>query len=890
MGIAGGRNALFQDVLENGQASQYASYFDIDWAPLKNEMRGQVLLPTLGDQYGRVLEKGELKLDFQDGAFVLRYWDLTLPISPRTYQPVLEAALERLGGDPQAEDLVEFESILTAVKNLPDASETSEEKVRERAREKEVVKRRLAALSEGSPRVLQALQATAADYNGTPGEPRSFDRLDALICRQNYRLAYWRVAGEEINYRRFFEVNELAAVRMERPEVFAASHRLLLDLIGRGELTGLRIDHPDGLLDPAGYFLNLQVAAAVEWAARDLADQRGELTTADRATLEEAAAALAPQVGARKPLYLVAEKIVEHGERLPDDWAVHGTTGYEYLNAVNGLFVDATSAKALTETYRRFTDDRRKLSEIIYESKRRVLRQALVSELNVLAHALNRISEANRLYRDFTLNNLTFALREVIASFPVYRTYLTEASERPSEHDREAVESAVRLAKRRNPAADPSVFEFLRSLLLLEAPAPDQSAAAAQLAFVMKFQQLTGPVMAKGLEDTAFYIYNRLASLNEVGGDPDRFGTSVAAFHAHNAERAQAWPHTMNSTSTHDTKRSEDVRARIDVLTEFPEEWRAIAGRLSRHNRSRRVAIEGDLAPSRNDEYLLYQTLVGVWPLKRLDDAGRDELADRLVQYVLKAAREAKERTSWVNQNAAYEAALESFTRAVVNDGKFLATLEPFLMKVARYGILNSLAVTVLKLASPGVPDTYQGNESWDFSLVDPDNRRRPDFARLERDLASLEEVPSEQRPLLAEELIARAEDGRVKLWVTRQALTHRRDNPDLYALGDYHPLDASGTAAQHVVAFSRNHAGRSVAAVVPRLLARLSGGAEKPLLGPAPWEGTTLQLAAGRYHNLLTGETVESDGTLGLAALFASFPAALLERQDAGSPSGGRD
>jgi (1->4)-alpha-D-glucan 1-alpha-D-glucosylmutase len=891
MGIQGGNNAWWNDVLENGPASPYAQYFDILWHPLKSAMHGQVLLPILGDQYGRVLENGELHLELSEGGLQICYWERSLPIAPGTYGAVLQLALENLQGglpDDDDEGVIELQSILTAISNLPRRGETEAARLAERQREKEVIKRRIARLMEEFGAAREAIESAVTTFNGTKGEPRSFDRLDALIQEQPYRLAFWRVAAEEINYRRFFDINDLAAIRMEVPEVFAAAHRLVMQLVAEGAVTGLRIDHPDGLWDPAGYFSALQRAATVAWAREALEAEFGPLEEDEVALLEEVSREMEPRIAEAQPLYLLAEKIVEHGEEFPTEWAIHGTTGYEFLNVLGGLFVDRSSEKALTQTYERFLGtERLRFDDIVYNSKRRILRTALASELSVLAHRLNELAEKNRRYRDFTLGNLTEVLREIVATFPVYRSYIDEETVTVSQHDREAIEKAVRLARWRNPDLDPTLFEFMRGLLLLELPDADDEALAEQRRWVMKFQQLTGPVMAKGLEDTSFYIYNRLVSLNEVGGDPKVFGTRPAEFHRHNHRVRAQWPHTMLTTSTHDTKRSEDVRARISVLSEMVEAWRAALTRWSRHNRPKKRQVEEQRFPSRNDEYLLYQSLLGAWPLEAMDDEARESFVGRVAAYMGKAAKEAKVYTSWINENQAYDEALDQFVRAVLADEAFLADIEPLQRQVALFGAINSLAQVTLKFTAPGVPDLYQGNETWDFSLVDPDNRRPVDFEARAAALDALErQAQGGTLDELARDLLDNWKDGRIKLWVTHRALAHRRENLELYRDGDYQPLEASGPAAEHVVAYGRTLGEQAVIVVAPRLMARLAersgvaGTLERPFIGAEPWRGTTLPLPAGRYRNLFTGEIVESDGQTGMDEILNSFPVALLERQ----------
>jgi (1->4)-alpha-D-glucan 1-alpha-D-glucosylmutase len=884
MGIGHGRNAWWQDVLENGQASPYAEYFDIDWRPLKPELRDKVLLPILGDHYGAVLERGELQLRLEEGAFTVWYFDRPFPIAPPTYPRLLrhrlDALIEELSADDP--DLLELQSVVTALERLPGNDERDPGRIAERQREQTIAKRRLADLLRASAPVRAAVAETVREFNGAPGDPRSFDLLDALLEEQVYRLASWRVAGEEINYRRFFAINELAAIRQEVPDVLAATHALMLRLVGEGAVTGLRIDHPDGLWDPAGYFRQLQAAAG-----RAL---RGEEATGGEPMAEGEA-----EAGDELPLYLVVEKILEHGEPLPATWAVHGTVGYDFATAATGLFVDGANRKAFDALYARFTGEKVDFADLVYACKHLIMRRALVSEVNVLARALNRISEQDRRSRDFTWGTLREAMREVIACFPVYRTYLVCEDEEGTvaERDRRFVEAAVAQAKRRNPGADPSVLDFVRDVLLLRHDVDlTEAQRAERCRFGMRFQQLTGPVMAKGLEDTAFYRYNRLTALNEVGGDPTQFGVPVAAFHRQNAERRRRWPHAMLCSSTHDTKRSEDVRARIAVLSEMPREWRAAINRWARLNRKRKTRVEGAPAPDRNDEYLLYQTLLGAWPD---EEEGREQpdWPDRVEAYLLKAIREAQRHTNWVNPNEAYEEATRAFVRAVLDpalSAPFLADFAALRRRVAHLGAFNALGQQLLKLTSPGVPDVYQGTELWDLSLVDPDNRRPVDFARRARLLRDLRRrKPS---PRLARDLVRAKADGRVKLWLTQRALACRAAALDLFACGDYLPLAARGAQAGHVCAFARRLAAidgeREVVVVVPRLVASLVKDDESAPTGAAVWGETTIPLpdapVGGAYRNVFTDEVArvsEGPGGAGLrlAEVLATFPVALLER-----------
>jgi (1->4)-alpha-D-glucan 1-alpha-D-glucosylmutase len=887
MGIGESSNTWWMDVLENGPSSLYAPYFDIDWHSIKDELENKVLLPILGQQYGQVLENGELVLRYEEGAFFLNYYQTELPINPRTYVEILDFPLEQLIETlgVEHEHVLEYQSIMTALGHLPPRTETERAKVVERHREKEIIKRRLSQLCGIAPDVRAMIAQTVQRFNGTRGDPRSFDLLDALIERQAYRPSYWRVAAEEINYRRFFDINDLAAIRMEYPEVFEAIHQLIMHLLAEGKVNGLRIDHPDGLWDPAGYFRRLQESY------REIADERramiGERPSADGVD-GAAPSSLAPRPSSAKLLYIVAEKILGRDEPLPDDWLIHGTSGYDYLNAVNGIFVDGAAERRFTEIYADFTGMRTRFDDLVYEAKKQIMHIAMASEINSLAHQINRISEHNRYFRDFTLNSLRDAIREVIACFPIYRTYIAAETDHVEPRDRTCIEDAIACGKRRNPTIDPSIYDFLRDILLLRYPATfDPAAREEQRTFVMKFQQCTGPVMAKGVEDTTFYIYNRLVSLNEVGGEPQHFGVSVAAFHQQNLERQRDWPAAMLATSTHDTKRSEDVRARINVLSELPDEWRNALTNWSRFNRRKKINLDGRLAPDRNEEYLLYQTLLGTWPFARLDATARAAYIERIQSYMVKAVREAKVHTSWLNPNTAYDEAVRVFVAAILEDSpanRFLVDFQALWRKVAHFGIFNALSQTVLKLCSPGVPDIYQGNELWDFSLVDPDNRRPVDYDLRAWLLGEL--MAPADRAALARTLVDDREDGRIKLYLTHRALTYRRSHAELFREGRYQPLLVSAGANEQIVAFARSHGDAEVLVVAPRLLAkRLRDPAALPL-GATAW-GESALLVPGRserrYRNIFTDEISQADERHGnvvlpLAKLFASFPVAVLE------------
>jgi (1->4)-alpha-D-glucan 1-alpha-D-glucosylmutase len=890
MGIADSGNAWWTDVLENGPASVYASYFDIDWHPVNPDLENKVLLPLLEDQYGRVLEAGKIRLAFEAGAFFLSYYQTRLPVAPCTYPVLLERPLSDLAGilGEAHAHVRELRSILTALRYLPPRTELAPDKVAERHREKEVIKRRLAALSTASRDLEVAIDASVRASNGTTGAPRSFDPLDALIERQAYRLAFWRVAAEEINYRRFFDVNELAAIRMEIPAVFRSAHQVLFCLLADGKATGLRIDHPDGLRDPAGYFRQLQehfVLARAEPAPGCRPED-----------LARAVAACLPAGSGRNgcpawPLYVAAEKILVEGEILPPNWAVDGTTGYDFLNAVNGLFVDSGVREAFDRIYQSFTGASAGYDQRVSSAKRMTMLVSMASEINALAHQLDRIAERNRRCRDFTLISLTFALREVIACLPVYRTYIT-GPEAVSPRDRAVVERAVDEAKRRNPRTAEAVFDFVRDAVLLSGVEDFPEADRPRLVeWALKFQQLTGPIMAKSVEDTVFYSFNRLVSLNEVGGSPDQYGVSVAAFHRKNAQRLEHWPHSLLATSTHDTKRSEDVRARLNALSEMPAEWQAALARWGRLNSSRKAVVEDQPAPDRNDEYLLYQTLLGAWPAEPPTGEVLGQFRERIAAYMQKATKEAKVHTSWINPNEEYDDAVRQFVFRLLTgtaDDPFLDDLLNLQRRVAFFGYFNSLAQILLKLTCPGVPDLYQGTELWDFSLVDPDNRRPVDYHSRREVLAQLQGrmAADDDRAQLIGELLANLPDGWVKLFLIYQVLSFRRAHEEVFAHGDYLPLEAVGPRRDHVCAFARLAGDDVVLVTVPRLVVRLAAGLERPPLGPEVWGRTRLLLPSelvGRcYRNIFTEEVLapgspEVTPDFLLGTVLKRFPVALL-------------
>jgi (1->4)-alpha-D-glucan 1-alpha-D-glucosylmutase len=795
MALSGRANRWWWDVLENGQSSRYAGYFDINWDPPEQKMTALVLMPVLGDHYGRVLEAGELVVQREGGAFVVRYHEHEAPLSPRSVDDLVAGAAKQVDSD-------ELASLATSLGHLPHALLRDADAVAERHRDKEVLRDRLAALCEAQPELARAVDAEINALNGDT------DALDGLLRRQNYRLAFWRTASEELDYRRFFNIETLVGLRIEDERVFADTHRLILDLVAEGAVDGLRVDHVDGLRDPEAYL-------------RRLAEASGGT-------------------------YVVVEKILEQGEALPPAWPVAGTSGYEFLNRVDNLFVATTNESEMTACYQRFAGEGPDAEETAYDdvvhaAKVQIMRQELAAEVERITDLLTEVCEDQRRHRDHTRRELRDALRELTAAFPVYRTYV-QPGRIVTDADRAHVDVAIQAAARQRPDLDGELLHFLGELLVLGHP----GRAATELA--VRFQQLSSPVMAKGVEDTAFYRYHRLISLNEVGGDPGTFGRPVEQFHTETAEVAARWPETMLCLSTHDTKRSADVRARIHLLSEIPEQWETAVSRWSEVNERHRR----DGWPDRNAEYLLYQTLVGAWPLD----------AQRTAAFMEKAAKEAKVHTSWTDPVPDYDEALQSFVGAVLADAAFVADLEGFLaeQRLVERGRLTSLAQTTLLLTCPGVPDLYQGSELWDHSLVDPDNRRPVDYDVRRRLLDELGTATPEQAR-------ARTDEGGPKLWLIHRLLDDRRRHPEAYGpLASYEPLGLNGPRRDHAVAFAR---GGERAVVVPRLVAGLAGD----------WAETTVVLPKGRWTSMLDGSTVVG-GEVPVAELLARFPVAVLGRE----------
>jgi (1->4)-alpha-D-glucan 1-alpha-D-glucosylmutase len=821
MAIGGPENRWWWDVLENGPSSLWAGHFDVTWDPPEEKLRNTVLMPILGDHYGRVLDRGEIRLAHDRGELTIIYHDHVLPVALRTMAGHLAVAAERAG--PSGSDDLAF--VATALRRLPSATRTDRAGMLERHRDTAVLRRQLVwLLDHDSPGEIgegvgAAIASVVDEINA------DVDALDALLEDQNYRIAFWRTAGRELGYRRFFDITSLVGLRMEDPEVFADTHELVLRWVRDGVVDGLRVDHPDGLRDPERYFSRLAAETGGAW--------------------------------------VVAEKILEPGEELPSSWAVAGTTGYDRLATIGGLFVDPAGEQPLTTAYGELTGASTDWAAVQREAKALAVREILAADVTRLTALLAELCEARRDQRDRTRHELAEAVRELLTAFPVYRTYVRapEGVVRPA--DVAAVERALALVATRRPDIDADLLAFLADLLLARLP----DAGPLEHDFAMQFQQLSGPAMAKGVEDTAFYRFTRLLALNEVGSDPGQFGVPVAAFHAANARVHERWPATLTALSTHDTKRSADVRARLALLSEVPDAWASFAAGWMAASARHWPAPAG--APDEPTQWLFLQTLVGAWPL--------DE--ERAVTYMAKATKEAKVRTTWTEPDEAYDAARDAYVAAVLGDADLVGEVEAFVGSLAPAWHTNVLAQQLLALTVPGVPDVYQGNELVDLSLVDPDNRRPVDFDRRRALLAELS-------ALSAEDLLARLDDGLAKLRITRDALHLRRRRPATFgagAAGAYTPLAVSGPDADHVVAFTR---GADVAVVVPRLVLGLrarrpdaSSADADPVAGPwAP--DTAVSLPPGTWTDLVTGASRSVDAAAVPAGdLLAAFPVALLER-----------
>ena len=881
MGV-GNDSMWWQDVLENGRTSEYADFFDIDWTPLKPDMQGKLLLPILGKQYGEELESKQIQIEIHNNVLRMRYFEYLMPLAPRS--------LPLLFPQEEWDELqlpVSFRNLLSDFSHIPPHDTTDVNLATQRREQLKDLKPRLhAALEDAALR--PAIERAMERANGVKGDAASFDRLHEILEAQPYRLALWRVSTEEINYRRFFDINDLVGLRMENPAVFAATHCLIRRMLAASEVTGLRIDHCDGMFNPRQYLIRLQMLYAASQCSGPVAVEP-TIPTGIEVDIREAVRGY-DWNSVQGSLYVVVEKILEPREALPSEWPVRGTSGYDFVHFANQVFIQQENTKRFDNLYASVLRHSSDPDEIIYRAKLLVMQNALASEAYVLTNLLSKLAAANRLARDFTDNILEDAIRETIACFPVYRTYIDDRGQY-TQRDRGAIHHAIVRAKYRSRDVDALAFDFLEETLLLHGREGGEIDPR-ELYFALKFQQLTGPVMAKGVEDTAFYIYTRFLSSNEVGSSMKSFGISVETFHASNQERLATSPDAMLATSTHDTKRSEDVRNRLNVLSEMVNIWPTFVKRCQRMNaRFKTTLDDGRVAPDGNEEYLIYQTIAGAWPWVMQTAEDREAYLKRLQDYAFKALSEAKVNLSWVNPNEKYMEAVHFFLRSLLIPEKrgaetpFVRALHDLLPLLKVFGAVNSVAQVVLKATSPGVPDFYQGSELWDLSLVDPDNRRQVDYSpRIEALEHLIDEAQQHGPATVCRDVLNTLHDGRVKLWAIHRTLAVRNALPDVFRRGEYLPLTASNGTAQHAIAFLRRHGGDQVVVVVPRFACTLMQRRATLPLGEA-WGNTVLLLpeqAGAAFVNVFTEEriVVAEDGRLPLRELFRNFPVAVLRSE----------
>jgi (1->4)-alpha-D-glucan 1-alpha-D-glucosylmutase len=850
---ASSENPWWLDVLENGPSSRYADFFDIEWHPPgPGELENRILLPILGSTYGETLENGEIQIEADDDGYLLRYYETVLPLSTVSYGPILRLRMreiERALGNASDERQA-YAQILEQISHVPSRASSDADVIEKREQARSSLHMTLRRLRQ-IPAVRRELDRSIETINGTVGDPASFDTLDRIIAGQAYRLAYWQLAREQINYRRFFDINDLISMHVEDPNVFTSMHRRIIEMVERGDVDGLRIDHVDGLWNTEGYLDRLQQALSSGAAQSNLRH------------------------------YVVVEKILSPGESLPDSWPVAGSTGYDFMNAVNGLLVDADGLGRLDTHYQQVSDLNASYSELVYRAKVRVLDESFGANIESLSVVLGRIADQDRHGRDLTFSSLRQTIIEVTAALPVYRTYIKSFD--VGDEDRRWIETAVDAAVVRRSDLR-HTMSFLRRVLTLQFPRYiSPSDRPDWLHFVMRWQQLTGPAMAKGNEDTALYQYNRLLTLNEVGGHPDSAGLTVQEFHAFNRRNSERWAHTLNATSTHDTKRSEDVRARIAVLSEIPAEWRERFGRWQELNAGKRPVRNGVPIPDPNVEWLIYQTMVGAWPD---DPSGVDHFRQRLKDYLTKASREAKTHTSWIEVDTVYESALHAFVDAIFDaneSSEFLSDFVDFHRLVRPAGAINSLTQTLLKLTAPGLPDVYQGTELWDDSLVDPDNRRAVDY-ELRRRALDRTSLSSDDRGPLIKTLTNNWQDGQIKLWLMQEVLRFRREHGALFESGEYVECDVVGLFSDHVISFARQHGAEWAVVVAPRLVHRFVHDRDALSLA-GHWDDTFVRLPRSvpeSVINVLSQERVttgrvDGERRIMIDDALTRFPVALL-------------
>ncbi|BAY31994.1 malto-oligosyltrehalose synthase [Nostoc carneum NIES-2107] len=829
-------NAYLMDVLEHGPDSSYTDYFDLCWNVPFGDREQRILAPLLGDFYGVSLEKGDIQLQYEQNGLTVNYYSLKLPLRLESYTKFLTHNLGKLTRTlgRNHPDFIKLLGILYILKNVP-----SEVAGKQRQDQIAFIKGLVWELYTSNDDIREFIDENLKTFNGEPGNSESFNLLDDILKEQFYRLAFWKVGAEEMNYRRFFTVNELISVKVEELRVFNNTHSLIQKLVEEGKFTGLRIDHIDGLYNPSQYLERLQ-------------EKMGDV-------------------------YITVEKILELTEDLPENWRIAGTSGYDFLNYINGVFCQSANESEFEQIYHQFIGAKVDYASLVNKNKHLILEKNLAGDVDNLAILLKNISSKYRFGNDFTVNGLKRAIAEILTLFPVYRTYITPDG--IHESDRAYIEEVIRQAKVQAPLLQHEM-DFIEKLMLLEFDSSlTQTEREQWLYFVMRMQQYTGPLMAKGVEDTTLYSYNRFISLNEVGGNPSHFGISLDEFHTFNHKHQQTWTHTMNTTATHDTKRGEDVRARLNVLSEIPEEWEQRVNKWSSMNQGHKSKRKNATMPDRNDEYFLYQTLVGAFPFAEHE---LSSFGERVKEYIIKSIREAKVHTAWLRPDSEYEEACTSFVEKVLDTSisqEFLTDFREFQQRIANYGIFNSLSQTLLKIVAPGVPDFYQGTELWELSLVDPDNRRLVDFEQRRSYLSDIKQQIKTDILSLIQELLTAKTDGRIKLFLTVQALKARIDYLQLFQDGEYLPVEIHGTHADHIIAFARHQGNQTAIAIAPRFLTSLIQPGEYPL-GESVWQDTHLQLpkvTSANWKNVITQQSLEATEKLSISAALAHFPVALL-------------
>jgi (1->4)-alpha-D-glucan 1-alpha-D-glucosylmutase len=829
-------NKMLMDLFESGKQSPFFNFFDIRWDHPDKELGGKVLVPVLGRLYKKALASGKIQLGLNIDGFYVQYYEFCLPLCLSSYSNILSYGFKKFKfiNPPLKSSFKNLDELCDQFDQLAEQpfSESRDKRVRK-------IKKTLWELYSSKKTFRTYIDRILDLYNGKNSMTDKFTPLEALLSRQYFRLALWRKASERINYRRFFYLNEFICLRVENTEVFEFTHRLLLRLAQEGKFTGLRIDHIDGLYNPTDYLSQL-----------------------------------------RKKLggtYIVAEKILEDRENLPNRWPIQGTTGYEFANYVNKLFCCKENEKAFSKIYTHFIGKNRNYDNLVYKKKKYIIRKFMSGDVKYLTHLFGKCLEARNIASYATSQNIEDAIIEIIAAFPVYRTYITK--DKCTKTDKGYIRKAISLAVTNNPRLKHAINAIGKCLLCEGQRFQGQRNKKSILNFIMKFQQLTGPAMAKGFEDTVLYCYNRLLSLNEVGSQPDCFGISVEEFHKFNSEKAKRWPHSLNATSTHDTKRGEDVRARINVLSEMPEKWDSKVNHWRRINERKKSKCNGRMAPDAKDEYFLYQTLIGALPFNKTE---YEAFRKRIKKYFIKAVKEAKVHTSWVEPNEKYESACVQFVDKLLSFSErdeFWRDFTGFQRKVAGYAIYNSLSQILIKAAAPGVPDFYQGSELWDLNLVDPDNRRPVNFNLRAKLLAQIKNEEDQNELNFVTELLKHPEDGRVKLFLIYKLLSARTKNRQIFDDGDYIPLTTAGSKSEYIIAFARKSGTKIAIAVAARFLSSVINPKQLPI-GKNVWKDTSIIISdetAGYWLNIITGEKINISNKLSIGHILNKFPVALL-------------